>query len=56
LGLDISKVPDLCKQADPTTYITSKCPPFLIQHGTLDFVVPKQQSVDLTAAIKKEIG
>jgi dipeptidyl aminopeptidase/acylaminoacyl peptidase len=28
----------------------------LIQHGTLDFVVPKQQSVDLAAAIKKEIG
>ena len=56
LGLNISKVPDLCKQADPTTYITSKCPPFLIQHGTLDSVVPKQQSVDLAAAIKKEIG
>ena len=56
LGRNISKVPDLCKQADPTTYITSKCSPFLIQHGILDFVVPKQQSLDLAAAIKKKIG
>jgi acetyl esterase/lipase len=56
LGQNISKVPDLCKQADPTTYITSKCPPFLIQHGTLDFIVPTQQSIDLAAAITKEIG
>ena len=56
LGQTISKIPDLCKQADPTIYITSKCPPFLIQHGTLDSIVPKQQSVDLAAAITKEIG
>ena len=56
LGQNISKVPDLCRQADPTTYITSKCPPFLIQHGTLDFIVPMQQSIDLADAIKKEIG
>ena len=33
LGQNISKVPELCKQADPTTYITSECPPILIQHG-----------------------
>jgi acetyl esterase/lipase len=56
LGQNISKVPDLCKQADPTTYITSECPPFLIQHGTLDPLVPTQQSVDLAAAITKKIG
>jgi len=56
LGQNISKVPDLCKQADPTTYITSKCPPFLIQHGTLDSIIPTQQSIDLADAIKKEIG
>ena len=49
-------MPDLCKKADPTTYITSECPPFLIQHGILDSVVPVQQSVDLAAAITKQIG
>ena len=56
LGQNISKVPDLCKQADPTNYITSECPPFLIQHGTLDPLVPTQQSVDLAAVIIKAIG
>jgi acetyl esterase/lipase len=56
LGQNISKVPYLCKQADSTTYITSKCPPLLIQHGTRDSIVSKQQSVDLAAAITKEIG
>ena len=56
LGQNISKVPDLCKQADPTNYITSECPPFLIQHGTLDTLIPTQQSVNLAAAITKEIG
>ena len=46
----------LCRQADPTNYITLECPPFLIQHGTLDPLVPTQQSVDLAAAITKKIG
>jgi dipeptidyl aminopeptidase/acylaminoacyl peptidase len=55
-GQKLSTVPNLCKQADPTTYITSECPPFLIQHSTLDPIVPTQQSVDLAAAIIKEIG
>jgi dipeptidyl aminopeptidase/acylaminoacyl peptidase len=54
LGQNISKVPDLCRQADPTNYITLECPPFLIQHGTLDPQVPTQQSVDLAAAITKK--
>ena len=56
LGQNIFKVPDLCKEADPTTYITSECPPFLIQHGILDSIVPMQQSVDLADAIAKKIG
>jgi acetyl esterase/lipase len=55
-GQNISKVPDLCRQADPATYITSECPPFLVQHGTLDPVIPVQQSVDLANAIAKKAG
>jgi acetyl esterase/lipase len=55
-GQNISKVPDLCRQADPATYITSDCPPFLIQHGKLDPVVPAKQSVDLANAIAKKAG
>lgn len=56
LGQNISQVPDLCKQADPTTYITSDCPPFLIQHGTLDPIIPTQQSVDFASAIAEKAG
>lgn len=55
-GQNISKVPDLCRQADPATYITSDCPYFLIQHGTLDPVIPVQQSIDLSNAIAKAAG
>ena len=56
LGQNLSKVLNLCKQADPTTYINSECPPFLIQHSTLDSIIPTQQSVNLAAVIIKEIG
>jgi hypothetical protein len=30
-------------------------PPFLIQHGTLDSIIPTQQSIDLAAAILKKL-
>ena len=54
-GQNLSKVPNLGKQADPTTHITSECHPFLIQHGTLNSLIPAQQSVNLADAITKEI-
>lgn len=58
LGKQIILVPELVKAANPETYITPHAPPFLIQHGTLDAVVPVQQSIHLaeklTAAIGKE--
>ncbi len=44
------------QQADPATYITSECPPFLIQHGTLDPIIPIQQSVDLSNAVAGQAG
>ena len=43
-------------KADPTTYVTEKIPPFLIQHGKLDHLVPFQQSVLLTNRIKEVAG
>lgn len=58
LGKQIILVPELVKAANPETYITPHAPPFLIQHVTLDAVVPVQQSIHLaeklTAAIGKE--
>ena len=39
--------------ANPIHYITDKCPPFLIMHGTRDMVVPIGQSEMLEAALTK---
>jgi acetyl esterase/lipase len=56
LGTPLWKRPDLVKQANPTTYITSDDPPFLIMHGTRDQLVPPQQSRDFHAALLPVLG
>jgi acetyl esterase/lipase len=55
-GTIITSVPDLVKQANPTTYVTADDPPFFIQHGSADNLIPTQQSVDFAAALAKVIG
>ncbi len=44
--------PALLQQANPLSYVGSQVPPFLIQHGDADPLVPTQQSIDLGAALK----
>jgi len=57
MGTPISIISkDELSKADPTTYVTNKIPPFLIQHGKLDHLVPFQQSVHLTNRIKEVAG
>jgi len=56
LGAPLYKRPDLVKKANPTTYITSDDPPFLIMHGTRDQLVPPQQSRDFYAALLPVLG
>jgi acetyl esterase/lipase len=56
LGRKITEVPDLVKFASPMTYITENVPPFLIQHGSNDPVVPVQQSIHLAEAIERTAG
>jgi hypothetical protein len=53
LGADITQVPDLVKEADPTTWVSVDDPPFLIQHGTEDNLVPYQGSVILARELGK---
>jgi dipeptidyl aminopeptidase/acylaminoacyl peptidase len=39
--------------ASPITYVHANAPPFLIQHGTADRLVPHAQSAALTRALRK---
>jgi len=56
LGAPLYKRPDLVKQANPISYITSDDPPFLIMHGTRDELVPPQQSREFYEALLPVLG
>lgn len=56
LGQKITEVPELVKRANPETYIRPGAPPFYLQHGTKDCVVPFQQSVNFAAKLSKTLG
>lgn len=56
LGAPIAEVPDLVKAANPETYISEHAPPFLIQHGTRDPLIPYRQSVRLYDKLAAAIG
>lgn len=50
------KVPELIRMANPETYITPSCPPFFIQHGMGDCIVPFQQSILFADKLEAAIG
>jgi acetyl esterase/lipase len=56
LGRQITEVPDLVRKASPMTYVSFNTPPFLIQHGLLDQLVPVEQSIHFAEAIEKAAG
>lgn len=56
LGEHITKIPKRVKAANPETYVTSSAPPFFLEHGTLDQVVPVQGSIHLAAKLEKVLG
>jgi acetyl esterase/lipase len=56
LGEQITKIPERVKAANPETYVTPSAPPFFLQHGTLDEVVPVQGSIHLAAKLQKVLG
>jgi len=53
LGCKITEIPEQVKAANPETYIRENAPPFLIQHGVADPVVPVQQSIVLAENLKR---
>jgi len=56
LGAKITTVPELVKAANPETYVSPAAPPFFLQHGTMDMVVPHQSSVRLAEKLAGAIG
>jgi len=56
LGQKITEIPDKVKAANPETYITPSAPPFFLQHGTKDPVVPVQMSVNFAAKLEQAAG
>ena len=56
LGRLITEVPELVEQASPMTYIKSYAPPFLIQHGMQDGIVPVEQSIHFAAELGRVAG
>jgi acetyl esterase/lipase len=56
LGARITEIPERVRAANPATYVRAGAPPFLLQHGTRDPVVPAQQSVDMAARLRAVLG
>lgn len=50
------QVPQMCQLANPENYITRSSPPFFIQHGLADRVVPFQQSILFADKLERMIG
>jgi acetyl esterase/lipase len=56
LGAPIAEVPDAVRRANPESWLRPDCPPFLLQHGTRDHLVPYQHSVRLADRIDEVAG
>jgi acetyl esterase/lipase len=55
-GKPIQTIPELVKTANPETYISANNPPFFIQHGSIDKLVPTQQSVEFAEKLTAILG
>lgn len=56
MGRTITEIPEQVSRANPETYISGETPPFLIQHGTRDPIIPVRQSVLFHAKLVEAIG
>lgn len=56
LGQKITEIPERVRAANPETYIRPGTPPFYLQHGTKDCVVPVQQSIIFASNLSKILG
>lgn len=56
MGQKITEIPLKVQTANPETYISKDDPPFFIQHGVKDPIVPVQQSVNFAAKLTPVLG
>ena len=56
MGAAIQTIPAKVATANPETYVTANDPPFLIQHGGADCIVPSLQSANLRTRLTTAIG
>ena len=56
LGARITEIPGLVAAANPESYLHAGAPPFFIQHGDRDPVVPCQQSASFAARAQALLG
>jgi acetyl esterase/lipase len=56
LGAGVRDVPDAVRRANPETWLRPQCPPFLLQHGLQDAIVPFQHSVVFAHRIDEVAG
>lgn len=48
--------PERVRAVNPETYVTPAAPPFLLEHGALDAVVPVGISIGRAARLEQAIG
>lgn len=51
----MQEFPELVPPTNPETYLTSKCPPFFIQHG-MKHALPYLQAEKFADKLRKKIG
>jgi acetyl esterase/lipase len=56
IGKNLQDAPDIVKTANPETYISEDDPPFFIQHGLIDPLVPYPQSVNFAKKLEQALG
>lgn len=56
MGVQVSKIPNLTKFANPESYISKNTVPFFIENGSEDPIVPTQQSKIFYDKLKAVIG
>ena len=56
IGKNLMDASDRVRKVNPETYVTADDPPFFIQHGQIDHLVPYQQSANLASKLTSVIG